>query len=501
MTRPTEPPQREHWRSLEQLAGTPEARAFAEREFPVGASELPEGIDRRSFVQLLGASMALAGLTACRRPVENIVPFVTPPEELVPGVPKRYATTMPFGIDGYGLLVESHEGRPTKIEGNELHPATAGSASAQMQAAILALYDPDRSPHPLQKSDPKARPAKRAWADFVAAWKSREGAYLASGGDGLAVLAPASASPTFFRLAGALRQRFPQLRWTTWEPVSDENALAGAALVAGRPLRPTYDLGAARVILSLDSDLLLSESNSLAHARGFIAGRRLASEKDTMNRLWAVESAYTTTGAMADHRLALPSSRIGAFALALAQALGVPGVTGAGPVAGVDPHWLATLAKDLKESSGHSLVVAGREQPPAVHALALAINAALGNVGTTVLLRELTDAIPSSTAEFASLAAAIRGGAVSTLVVLGGNPAYDAPADLRLDLKKVKNVIHLGMAVDETAEQAHWHLPGTHFLEAWGDCRSADGTLSVVQPLIAPLFDGHSEIELLALLA
>jgi MoCo/4Fe-4S cofactor protein with predicted Tat translocation signal len=501
VTRPTEAPPREHWRSLEQLAGTAEARAFEEREFPVGASELPEGIDRRQLIQLLGASMALAGLTACRRPVENIVPFVTPPEELVPGIPKQYATTMPFGLDGYGLLVESHEGRPTKIEGNELHPATAGAASAQMQAAILGLYDPDRSEHPLQRSAPRARPAKRAWADFVAAWKSREGAYLAAGGAGLAVLAPASASPTFFRLAALLRQRFPQLLWATWEPVSDESAIAGAALVAGRPLRPTYDLGAARVILSLDADLLLSESNSLAHARGFIAGRRLASEKDTMNRLWAVESAYTTTGAMADHRLALPSGQIGAFALALAQALGVSGVTGAGQVAGVDPHWLATLAKDLKENAGHSLVVAGREQPPAVHALALAINAALGNVGTTVLLRELTDAMPSSTAELEKLAAAIQGGAVSTLFVLGGNPVYDAYADRRLDLKKVKSVVHLGMAVDETAEQAHWHLPEAHFLEAWGDCRSSDGTASVVQPLIEPLFGGKSAIELVSLLA
>src|SRR5262249_13337462 len=215
----------------------------------------------------------------------------------------------------------------------------------------------------------------------------------------------ASSSPTFFRLAGLLRQRFPQLRWVTWEPVSDENAIAGAALLAGRPLRPTYDLGAARVILSLDADLLLSESNSLAHARGFIAGRRLASEKETMNRLWAVESAYTTTGAMADHRLALPSGQIGAFALALAQALGAPGVSGAGQVAGADPHWLATLAKDLKENAGHSLVVAGRGQPPAGPALALAVNAPLRHVRETVLLRRLTHAVPPSTAEPGKLAA------------------------------------------------------------------------------------------------
>jgi len=492
---------REHWRSLEQLAGTPEARAYLEREFPVGASELPEGIDRRSLVQLLGASLALAGLAGCRKPVENIVPFVEPPETLVPGIPKNYATTMPFGIGGYGLLVESHEGRPTKIEGNELHPATAGAASAQMQAAILGLYDPDRSEHPLQRSGASAAPDKKTWADFVAAWKARENAYLAAGGNGLAVLSPASSSPTLYRLATVLRQRFPQLRWATWEPVSDENAIAGAAMVAGRPLLPSYDLGAARVILSLDADLLLSESNSVAHGRGFIAGRRLASEKEAMNRLWAVESAYTTTGAMADHRLALPSSRIGAFALALGEALGVPGVAGAGQLPGVDPRWMAALAKDLEENAGHGLVVAGRDQPPAVHALALAINAALGNVGTTVLLREPVDVLAPSTQDLAALAAAVRSGAVSTLVILGGNPVYDAPADLKLDLKKVKTVVHLGLHENETAVEAHWHLPEAHFLEAWGDCRSSDGTASVVQPLIEPLFGGKSAIELVGLLA
>lgn len=495
---------REHWRSLEQLAGTPEARAFEEREFPVGASELPEGIDRRSLVQLLGASLALAGLTGCRRPVENIVPYVAPPENVVPGVPKHYATTMPSGIGGYGLLVESHEGRPTKVEGNELHPATAGAASAQMQAAILALYDPDRSPSPLQRSA-AASPAPKTWADFVTAWKALEAEHLAAGGAGLAVLAQPSASPTLFRLATALRQRFPQLRWATWEPVSDENALAGAALAAGRPpeqpLRPTYDLGAPRVILSLDADLLLTESDAVAHGRGFIAGRRLASEKEEMNRLWAVESAFTTTGAMADHRLALPSSRIGAFALALGRALGLPEAAGAGEVPGVPQGWIAALAQDLRANAGRGVVIAGRDQPPAVHALALAINGALGNLGTTVLLREPVDVIPPSTPSLAAVAQAIAGGAVSTLVILGGNPVYDAPADLKLDLKKVKNVIHLGQTVDETGEQAHWHVPEAHFLEAWGDCRSSDGTASVVQPLIEPLFGGKSAIELVGLLA
>jgi molybdopterin-containing oxidoreductase family iron-sulfur binding subunit len=425
-------------------------------------------------------------------------------------MPKHYATAMPFGLGAYGLLVESHEGRPTKVEGNELHPVTAGTASAQMQAAILALYDPDRTERPIQRSKAGAQPEEKAWADFVAAWKALETGYLAAGGVGLAVLAPASSSPTLFRLAGALRQRFPQLRWATWEAVSEENALAGAALFAGRPLRPSYDLGAAKVVLSLDADLFLGEGDAVAHARGFIAGRKLASEKEEMNRLWVVESAFTTTGAMADHRLALQSGRIGAFALALGRALGAAGVAVALPAAGdpgelsgVPASWITALAKDLAANPGHGLVVAGRDQPPAVHALAFALNAALGNLGTTVTLREPVDLLPVSTPELTALAAAMAGGAVSTLVILGGNPAYDAPADLKLEaaLGKVATVVHLGQAADETATHAQWHLPEAHFLEAWGDCRSSDGTASVVQPLIEPLFGGKSAVELVGLLA
>lgn len=496
---------REHWRSLEQRAGTPEARDFLEREFPVGASELPEGIDRRTLVQLLGASIALAGAAGCRRPVENIVPYVNAPEETVPGIAKRYATTMPFGADGYGLLVESHEGRPTKIEGNELHPATAGSASALMQASILGLYDPDRSEHPAAGKEKKE---KKTWADFVAAWKTLEAEHLADGGAGLAVLSPPSSSPTLFRLAAAFRERFPAARWTAWEPINEENALAGAALFAGRPLKTGYDLSAAKVIVSLDADLLLGESGAVANARGFASGRRLASEKDSMNRLWAVESAHSTTGGMADHRLALQSAQIGPFALALAQALAASGVAVAlpapsGAIPGVPAGWIEALAKDLAANPGAGLVVAGRHQPPAVHAAALAINAALGNLGTTVFLREPTDVLAPSTEDLAALAAAIGGGQVSTLVVLSGNPCYDAPADLGFEkaLAKVKNVVHLGLLADETAAKADWHLPEAHFLEAWGDCRAADGTASVVQPLIEPLFGGRSAIEIAALLA
>jgi molybdopterin-containing oxidoreductase family iron-sulfur binding subunit len=480
-------PEPRHWRSLEELADTPEARSFREREFPVGASELPEEIDRRSLVQILGASLSLAGLAACRRPVETIVPFVTPPEDLVPGMPKRYATTMPLGLAAYGLVVESSEGRPTKIEGNELHPSTRGAASALMQAAILDLYDPDRSAHVLQNGE------RRTWADFLAAWKALETEHLASGGAGLAVLAPPAASPTLFRLATALRARFPQMRWVSWEPVNEENALGGAAMLAGRPLRAAYDTSAAKVIVSLDADLLMGESGAVANARGFSAGRALAADGDGMNRLWVIESALTSTGASADHRLALPSGQIAAVAQALA---------GSGTPAGVPERWLAALRADLEANRGQSLLVAGRDQPPAVHAAALALNARLGNVGRTVTLHEPLDALLPSGADLAALVAAMGSGSVSTLVVLGGNPVYDAPADLAFAdaIGKVANVIHLGHGRDETAEKAAWHVPQAHFLEAWGDARAADGTASVVQPLIAPLLGGKSALEIVAVL-
>jgi Fe-S-cluster-containing dehydrogenase component len=475
--------------------------AFREREFPVGASELPEGVDRRQLVQILGASLGLAGLAGCRRPVEHIVPFVSPPEDSVPGMPKRYATTMPFGGEAYGLLVESHEGRPTKIEGNELHPATRGSASAQMQAAILGLYDPDRA------AEVRARTAEgiqaKSWADFVAAWKGLETGLVASGGGGLAVLSSVASSPTHSRLAAALKARFPQLRWATWEPVGEENLLEAVRQATGRTLRPSYDLAKAKVILSIDADLFLSESGAVAHSKGFAAGRQALTESDEMNRLWIVESSHTTTGGMADHRLALPPSQLGAFAAALAQRLGVPGAAGGALPAGVKPRWFEALIQDLNAHRGSGLVVAGREQPVAVHGLALAINAALGNVGSTVHLREAPELLVPSTAELSNLVTAMQAGSVSTLVILSGNPLYDAPADLGFEaaLGKVGTVLQLGASFNETSKEADWFLPEAHFLESWGDCRSSNGTLSVVQPLIDPLLGGKSAVELLGLLA
>jgi molybdopterin-containing oxidoreductase family iron-sulfur binding subunit len=491
----------EHWRSLGELEDSPESRAFREREFPEGASEAPDTVSRRTLLQLLGASAGAVSLAACRRPEEHIVPYVEAPEQIVPGIPRYYATTMPNGTSAYGLVVESHEGRPTKLEGNELHPASLGSSSARVQASVLDLYDPDRSQAVLKRGE------RSSWTDFVAAWKARAQAHSADAGAGLAVLASPSASPTLYRLAAAFQKTYPRARFVTWAPVSDANAALGVEQAVGRPLLPVYRLDKAKAILAVDADILHADPEMIRHTRGFAAGRRLQAPGDAMNRLWAVEAVLSITGANADHRLRLGAQRIPAFLAALAAELRGQGLAIDAPAApevkGVEAAWVRALAQDLLAHRGTSLVVAGPRQPAAVHAAVVALNAALGNVSATVDYHEPVDALLPSTAAFAELTKALREGQVKTLVVLGGNPAYDAPADLDFAAaaKKAEELVHFGSHVDETAALASWHVPSAHFLESWGDARASCGTLSVVQPLILPLYGAKTAVEVLGLLA
>lgn len=259
---------RTYWRSLAQLDGTPEYRDAVEREFPEGASELPDGISRRDMMMLLGASLSLAGLAACRRPVEEIVPYVTAPEDTLPGIPRYYATTMPFRRSAYGLIVESHEGRPTKVEGNPAHPSTLGASSSLVQASMLGLYDPDRSHTVTEKG------AAKTWNDFATAWKALSAAHDADDGAGLAVLTTSSSSPTLARLASNLRERYSKMRWATYDAVSDENRLAGLRQVMGRDVDVVLRFDRASVIVCLDADPLLTDPEAIRHARGFADGRR-----------------------------------------------------------------------------------------------------------------------------------------------------------------------------------------------------------------------------------
>ena len=491
---------RTYWRSPGQLENSPESRDFLEREFPKGASELPEGVTRRDMMTLMAASLSLAGLAGCRRPVEHIVPYVNAPEDVVPGVPRYYATTMPFGRSAYGLIVESHEGRPTKIEGNPAHPSTLGASSTRIQASVLGLYDPERSQTVRLKGEAKA------WSDFVTAWGQIAQAHEADGGAGLAVLSECFSSPSLARLSSELRARYPRMQWATYEAVSDENRLAGLRSATGRDLDLTLRIDQASVILALDADPLLTDLEMIRHTRGFAAGRRAGASGGTMNRLYAVEGVYSLTGAMADHRLRLESRQIAPFLAALAtrlvpQAAGAANPAGSG-VAGVDARWIDALAKDLLANRGTGLIVAGDRQPAAVHAAVCALNTSLGNTGKTVSYYETKDAALPSASALTSLVSAMNAGAIKTLVVLGGNPVFDAPADLDFAaaMTKVPDSIALGHSVDETSVKATWHIPRAHYLESWGDARAAGGTLSVVQPLILPLFGGRTSVEVLGLM-
>ena len=486
---------RTYWRSLAELAESPESRSFLEREFPEGASELPAGISRREMITLLGASLSIAGLTACRRPVEQIVPYVNAPEDVVPGVPRYFATTMPFGRSAYGVIVEAHEGRPTKIEGNPSHPSTLGASSSRIQASVLGLYDPDRSHAIRLKGETKS------WSDFVTAWGELSKAHAADGGAGLAVLSESFSSPTLARLATEFRTRYPKATWATYEAVSDENRLAGLRAATGRDVDQMLRMDQASVILALDADPLLTDPEMIRHTRGFAARRRAGASGGEMNRLYAVEGVFSLTGAMADHRLRLESRQIAAFLAALAARLGA-GPAGAGVPPGVDTHWIDALAKDLQANRGRGLIVAGDRQPAAVHAAVCALNTSLGNTGKTVSYYETRDAALPSIGSLASLVGAMNGGTVQTLIVLGGNPVFDAPADLDFAsaMAKVPHSIVLGHSVDETSSKAEWHIPRAHYLESWGDARAVGGTLSVVQPLILPLFGGRTTVEMLGLI-
>ena len=489
------------WRSLDELAQTPAFRQ-AQAEFPQGeVPAAPTGINRRDVLKLMSASAALAGLTACTKlPPDKIVPYVKAPEELVPGNPLFYATAMPFGGVGRGLLVESHMGRPTKIEGNPGHPASLGAADVFGQASVLTLYDPDRSQVPIHLG------RVGSWEAFLADLGNALNAERPRRGAGLRILTETVSSPTLGDQIRSLLGQFPAARWHQYEPCARDNVREGAKAAFGSYVNTLYHFERAEVVLSLDSDFLFTEPGCLRYARDFSDRRRVAGTTSTMNRLYLVESALSITGAMADHRLPLRSSDVEAFALSLARALGVAWQA----PAPANPHpnpfpadWIPALARDLQAHGGSSLLIAGEGQPPSVHALAHAINLALGNAGKTVVYTDPIEAEPvDEMKSLGELVGDMDAGRVQTLVIIGGNPAYDAPADLPFAkaVLKVGFRAQLGLYPDETGVLCHWHIPEAHYLETWGDVRAYDGTASIIQPLIAPLYAGKSPCELLATL-
>jgi MoCo/4Fe-4S cofactor protein with predicted Tat translocation signal len=484
-----------YWRSLDELVTTPGFQAQLAREFPEGASSL-EGVDRRQFTKIMAASFALGGLglAGCRRPEQYVLPYGKSVEGVIQGLPLYFATAMPLRKSAIPLLAETHMGRPTKLEGNPTYAPHGGASSLLAQASVLDLYDPDRATQHTIKGQ-AATPAQ------IAALLAGLGqTHAATGGSGLAFLAEESSSPTRARLLASLKEKLPYAIWAEYEPVNDEPPAAAARASFGRDVKPLYQFAKAKRIVSLEADFFHAEAGSIYYAREFAKGRRVTKKDDPMNRLYVVESGLSLTGSMADHRLRLASSHMAAFAAALASQ-----VMGASPrdalSQGLDfkdkEKWLAACAKDLLAHRGECLVVAGAHQPAAVHAIAYALNSFLGNLGTTIDFVAVP--APSATS-LATLATAIRGGSVQTLIVLGGNPVYNAPADLDWSAlqKAVPEVIRYGYYADETSALAGTQIAATHYLESWGDARTVDGTIVPVQPMILPLFNGLTEIEVLA---
>ncbi|MFN8005611.1 MAG: TAT-variant-translocated molybdopterin oxidoreductase [Terriglobia bacterium] len=486
-----------YWRSLEELAGTPEFQEYLYREFPQNADQWVDPVGRRRFLQLMGASLALAGLSACtKQPAEHIVPYVKAPEGLVPGKPLFFASARSHMGISEGLLVESHMGRPTKVEGNPEHPASLGSTDVLSQASILTLYDPDRSQTVTQFGEIRSYPS------FLGEMKNAVSTFRGNRGAGLHFLLESTSSPSLLSMINELQNLYPLSQWHEYDAVGLEMTRQGIKSAFGEDLELQYDFSKADVVLSLDADFLSEFPGRLRYTREFVSRRRLREGSFEMNRLYVVETTPTTTGSMADHRLPLSAAEIESFARALAKELGIPVESHAGEEA-PGAAWIGPLAKDLRRSSGKSIVVAGEHQSLAVHVLAHAMNEALGNLNQTVFCTD--PLLPSSQAKMSSLQGlvqAMASGKVETLVILGGNPVYTAPVDLNfLDaLFKVKLRVHLGLYQDETSVQCHWHIPEAHFLESWGDGRAYDGTVTLSQPLIAPLYDGKTAHELLAAL-
>ena len=484
---------RRYWRSLDELSDTPEFKEWLQREFPQGASEFTDPVSRRHFVKIMSASFALAGLgmmaAGCRRPEEELVPFSKAPEKGYDyGMPQYFATAMPTRSGAIPLVVKSYDGRPIKIEGNALYPGGNGGTDRYAQASILNLYDPDRAQRFAARNEKSGKletvSRDQAW-DFLDGLTAK---FSANHGEGLAFLAESSTSPSRWRLQNVIAQKFPKSQWFNYDAIDFGIHQRAATQAFGQPVRPVYRYDFARVILSLDCDFIGSEEDAGDNIRRFAQARRLEAPGDSMNRLYQVEGLFSLTGLNADHRLRIPASLIGQVAAAiLAQVTGSPGAI----PAGIDPKWISECAKDLKANGHHSLVVAGQRQPLEVHLLAHALNAALGSIGTTVVLVPATQDTGSHIKNF-------NAAAIDTLVVLGGNPAYHLNWAAA---QKPKTVVRYGYYEDETSAASDWQFPATHYLESWGDAMTSDGTVVPIQPLIQPLFDGLTELEFLARIA
>jgi molybdopterin-containing oxidoreductase family iron-sulfur binding subunit len=502
--------EKRYWRSLAEHATSPrEDEARPEFEVPL---EPPSQEERRHFLKLTAASVALAGAAGCRWQEDHLLPHTQQPEGVVPGIPRYFMTAMELGGAGVGLRVKSYDGRPIKVDGNPAHPDSLGASDARHQAAVLGLYDPDRSRGFSSLAEGRHKPASET--EFRVFAREHFGALQAQRGRGLAVLAGESSSPSIADMRARWQARFPEARWFEYEPVSSPSERLGSRLAFGKVVRTRLVLDKARIIVSLDADILGSRPDSLALARAWAKGRQPESGK--MSRSYVFESSLSETGAVADHRFSLRAEHIKPLAAyldaQLSHRLAAPAALGApqpAPAAKFleEPELrklLTAMIADLAVQPGASVVVAGAAQPPEVHALVHRINAVLRNVGSTVqYLEGLDSSEPSASEALRALNEEVASGRIQTLLILDSNPVYTAPGDIDFSaaLAKVPTTISAGLYVDETASVCKWHIPLAHFLEAWGDVRASDGSISLQQPLIAPLYGGKSAIEVLAMLS
>jgi MoCo/4Fe-4S cofactor protein with predicted Tat translocation signal len=485
--------QQTYWRSLNELANNEEYRKFVDREFPENASELKDGYSRRNFLTIMGASIALAGFAACRKPVQKIVPQSAMPEYMVAGRPLYYATSIPFGGYTTGLVVETNSGRPTKIEGNEDHPSSLGATNLYQQAAILDMYDPDRSRGVKNNGD------NSDFNAFIAA--ANENLSAASR---VVFISEASSSLTLNRLKRQALAKYPNAKWITYEPFGEENQLLGSQIAFGRKLRVAPLLDKAKVVISLDADFMGTGLDNVRNIKSFTAGRKLNSSADDLNRLYVAETNYSLTGSNADHRLRIKTGDIKPLLYALAASLS-GSLNGLSAFSGYSNEfsqheWVSVLAEEIRNNSGSSVLLVGADHDAETHAVAAAINVAAGNAGQTVTYLDLpfTDDANQNEA-FVAAVNDMNSGSVDAVVMLGTNPAYTAPADLNFGqaLARVPFSVHLANHFDETSKLTTWHVNRAHFLEYWGDGYDFHGVPSIIQPMIQPLFNGKSEIEVL----
>lgn len=491
-----------YWKSLDDLAETPAFKDWIEREFPAGAADM-EGVNRRHFMKVMAASFGLAGLgmAGCRRPEQNILPYSKQPENVIPGVPVYYTSSMPSARDNVPVIVETHTGRPTKIEGNPSFEPYGGATTVYTQASILDLYDPDRATKS-KASGATLSPA--AVRDRLDALRQTHGA---NQGAGLVFLAEPSTSPSRAKLVKQIKQAFPKATWAENTAIDQSTSEQAAQAVFGQSLRSLPEFTKAKRVLALDAEFLMNADGSLSQARDFTKTRKVKDSKDAkkMSRLYSVESTLTSTGSMADHRLRLSSIQMGAFIAQVGAAVlnkkhvGGPLAAELAKIGGslkVDAQWVDACATDLVENAGHSIIIAGEHLPKSVHAIVIAINEALSAPINYV-------AVPTAEQGIAAAVARLNKGTVETLVILGGNPVYDAPIDLDWSAAQAQatETIYIGGSANETSEAASLFIARSHYLETWGDGRTFDGTLVPVQPMIEPLFETFNELEILARLA